>query len=169
MENGRAVRWPARYAPAISPVYVFNELDVAARADVVWAWLIRAVLWPTWYANSAHVRFVLGSPPDLALGVRFRWKTFGVSLESCVLEFVPGERIAWDARARGVDAYHAWVLSSTAEGTHVITAETQHGWLARLGQTVMPHRMHKFHQLWLEQLRDRAASGFPPAGARSAS
>ena len=34
----------------------------------------------------------------------FTWKTFGVRLESTVMEFVPGERIAWNALGVGVDA-----------------------------------------------------------------
>ena len=161
-DNWSIVRWPPHYAPATTPVHVRNELDMEAKPDVVWAWLIRAQLWPTWYSNSAHVRFLEGPPPDLTAGTQFRWKTFGVSLESRVCEFVSGERIAWDARGLGVDAYHAWVISATPRGSHVLTEETQHGWLARLGHFLMPWRMGKYHQLWLEQLRDQSAHGRPP-------
>ena len=159
------VRWPPDYAPATAPVYVRNELEMDAPADVVWAWLIRAQLWPTWYPNSASVKFLEGPSPDLTAHTRFRWRTFGVNLESKVREFVPRERIAWDARARGVDAYHAWVISTTSRGSHVITEETQHGWLARLGNFLMPWRMGKYHQLWLERLRENSARGWPPGGA----
>ena len=133
-----------------------------APADVVWTWLIRAHLWPTWYANAEDVTFLEGEPPDLGPGVRFRWKTFGVTLESRVLEFVPTERIAWDARGNGVDAYHAWVISKMPRGSHVLTEETQHGWLARLGSVLMPQRMRRYHQLWLEELARKAAGGLPP-------
>jgi len=143
-------------------VYVRNELDMEAAPDVVWAWLIRAQLWPTWYSNSSRVVFIEGPSPDLTAHTRFRWKTFGISLESRVREFLPCERIAWDARGLGVDAYHAWVISSTSRGSHVITEETQHGWLARLGDFLMPRRMGKYHQLWLEQLREHSTRGWPP-------
>jgi hypothetical protein len=89
------------------------------------------------------------------MDTRFWWKTLGLPLESTVREFVPGQRIAWDAHGLGVDAYHAWVLSPrTGGGCHVLTEETQHGWLARLGNRFMPNRMHRYHQLWLEGLRD---------------
>jgi hypothetical protein len=44
----------------------------------------------------------------------------------------------------------------------VLTEETQHGWLARLAAVAMPNRMHKYHQIWLEQLRDSARKGMPP-------
>jgi hypothetical protein len=158
-----AVRWPPHYAPGTAPVHVRNEIEVGAPVDAVWAWLIRAQRWADWYVNASHVRFEQGSPPDLSAGARFTWKTFGVRLASTVLEFVPRERIAWDARGFGVDAYHAWVLTPTSRGVHVLTEETQHGWLARLGHLAMPWRMHKYHQIWLEGLRDNAARGRPPA------
>jgi hypothetical protein len=51
--------------------------------------------------------FLSGNPPDLALGAKFCWKTFGVTIESTVLEFMPYERLAWDAHAKGLEAYHA--------------------------------------------------------------
>ena len=157
------VRWPPHYSPITAPVHVRNALDMEASADAVWAWLVRAQLWPEWYPNASDVNFLSGTPPDLRAGTRFKWKTFGVRLESTVLEFVPGERIAWDARGCGVDAYHAWVVSPIARGSHVLTEETQHGWVARLGNLMMPQRMHKYHQLWLERLADRARRGMPAA------
>ena len=161
-DSAPAVRWPARYSPEIAPVHVRNELEMEAPPDAVWAWLVRAQLWPAWYENAANVTFLEGSPPDLDPGERFRWKTFGVTLESKVLEFVPGERIAWDARGPGVDAYHAWVITKTPRGSHVLTEESQHGWLARLSSAVMPQRMFRYHQIWLEALRQKAAGGPPP-------
>ena len=159
-----AVKWPDRYEPRNCPIHVRNELDMAAPQDRVWAWLIRAPLWPAWYFNSSNVKIISGTDHVLKEGSRFRWKTFGVSLVSTVLEYVPNERIAWDARAFGVDAYHAWVLRPSAMGCHVITGETQHGFIARLGQLFMPNRMHKYHQLWLEALAGKACAGLPPTG-----
>ncbi len=157
-----AVIWPDHYEPRNCPVHVRNELDMAAPQDRVWAWLIRAPLWPMWYVNSAYVKILKGSDSDLRKGSRFRWKTFGVTITSTVLEYVPKKRIAWDAHAFGIDAYHAWVLRPSAKGCHVLTEETQHGWLARLGKMLAPNRMHKYHQLWLEALAGKAAVGLPP-------
>jgi uncharacterized protein YndB with AHSA1/START domain len=163
MANFPEVQWPSHYEPGNCPVHVRNELAMAASKDRVWAWLTRASLWPTWYVNSANVQFLEGAGPDLAKGTRFRWKTFGVTITSTVLEHVPEERIAWDARAFGIDAYHAWVLQPSDQGCLVLTEETQHGWLARLGKLLMPNRMHKFHQLWLETLENKGRAGLPPA------
>jgi uncharacterized protein YndB with AHSA1/START domain len=150
-----AVQWPPHYAPGNTPVHVRNELAMQAAPEAVWAWLVRARDWPRWYMNSARVEYLNSDAQDLALDTQFRWKTFGVTCKSTVLEWVPGQRIAWDAHGVGVDAYHAWVLSPTkGGGCHVLTEETQHGWLARLGNLLLPDRMHKYHQIWLEGLRD---------------
>jgi hypothetical protein len=154
--------WPNRYEPANCPVHVRNELAMTSKPEIVWEWLIRAKLWPTWYPNSANVQFLSGEPSDLGLNTRFRWRTFGVTLESTVLEFVPFERLGWDAHGRGFDGYHAWLITKTSEGCNVVTEETQRGFAARLQKVLAPKRMEKQHQIWLQNLSDNAAKG-PPA------
>jgi uncharacterized protein YndB with AHSA1/START domain len=156
------IHYPDKYRPDRTWVFVRNELDVAAPCHRVWAWLVRADRWPTWYSNSQDVELEhAASIAGLSLGTQFRWKTFGVRLRSVVEEFVPGERIAWTAKAFGVDAYHAWLLTPTATGCHVLTEETQNGWLAALSQFFMPNRMHNGHQMWLERLQEKAAREEP--------
>lgn len=155
------VRWPEFYAPHACPIHVRNELDMAASQVNVWAWLTRPTLWPTWYVNSADVEILGGSGPCLKEGTRFRWKTFGVRIICTVLECVPGERIAWDGKAFGVDVYHAWALQPSARGCYVLTEETQHGVLTRLAKLFMPNRMYKYHQVWLEELEQKARAGLP--------
>jgi len=162
LTHSSEIHWPERYKPENCPVHIRNELDMDADPEYVWAWLIRAKLWPTWYNNSANVEIIRGSGPDLAEDTRFRWKTFGVTITSTVREFVPGQRIAWDAHAFGLDVYHAWVLQPSSKGCHVLTEETQHGFIARLGALFMPSRMYKFHQIWLEGLERQAQKGLPP-------
>jgi hypothetical protein len=162
MANSNQILWPAGFDPAICPVHVRNELEISSSPGTVWAWLIRAQLWPTWYPNSANIVFLSGTPPDLALGTRFRWKTFGVTIESTVLEFVPYERLAWDAHGTGLEAYHAWLIQKTTEGCNVLTEEVQHGSLAQLSNAVRPKRMEQRHQIWLEGLRAKAMAGLQP-------
>jgi uncharacterized protein YndB with AHSA1/START domain len=161
--SASGIVWPERYAPANTPIHVRNELEMAVPAERVWAWLLRAPLWPSWYPNSKNVRFLEGAPPDLAAGTRFRWHTFGVNIVSTVREFVPNQRIAWDAQAFGLDVYHAWLITPTAGGCHVLTEETQHGFVARAGKLLFPNRMYRFHQVWLERMASMAAGGLPPA------
>jgi hypothetical protein len=159
------IHWPERHSPQGATLHVRNELRMPAAPGIVWAWLVRATLWPTWYPNSHDVRFVEGEPPDLALGTRFRWRTFGVSILSRVEELVPGERIGWDAVRPGLRAYHAWVIESVPGGCNVLTEETQRGALPWLGQPFLPRRMRHHHQVWLERLQARAAGGPPAAPA----
>jgi uncharacterized protein YndB with AHSA1/START domain len=161
-----ATRWPERYLPAKSAVFVRNEIVIAAPPDHIWPWLLRAELWPEWYANAADIHFLSHTGPDLRNRSRFRWRTFGVRITSKVLEFEPCTRLAWDAHGIGVEAYHAWTLTRLADGsTHVLTEETQNGWLARLGKRLMPNRMSAMHQAWLEALAAKAEAG-PPAEVR---
>ena len=156
------VRWPDRYLPAKSAVFVRNEIVIPAAPDVIWSWLIRARLWPEWYAHASNMHFLSHAGPDLRDRSRFRWKTFGVRITSKVLEFEPCARLAWDACGVGIDAYHVWVLTPLEDGsTHVLTEETQNGWLARFGKMFMPKRIPAMHQLWLEALSAKAAGGFP--------
>jgi uncharacterized protein YndB with AHSA1/START domain len=155
------INWPDRFHPTRAPVHVVNSHSIPAPCEQVWAWLIRAPLWPTWYPNSSNVRLLDPSQNELGPGTSFTWQTFGVRIKSTVREFVPHERLAWDARSPGVDAYHAWLLLAEPNGTRVITEETQYGLLARLQQLFMPRRMERGHQLWLEKLSERAQTGFP--------
>jgi uncharacterized protein YndB with AHSA1/START domain len=168
-ESFLEIHWPARYQPRVCPVHVRNAGVLAAAPDQVWACLIRAPLWPTWYRNSANVRILEPGVSALREGIRFRWRTFGVTITSTVLEFVPQERLAWDARAPGVDAYHAWTLLPAGDGCHVLTEETQRGWLATLSHRAMPGRMHKYHQVWLEALERQARGNGEPDGSRPCS
>lgn len=161
VQSSPSIRWPQRFDPGRAPIFVSNELTATAPPEAVWAWLVSAPLWPSFYSNSANV-VLDGGGGQLADGARFRWKTFGVNLRTEVKEFDPIQRIAWHAKGLGVDAYHAWLLTPTADGgCHILTQETQYGWLARLGKLLMPNRMHRQHQRWLEGLAATANSQPP--------
>jgi uncharacterized protein YndB with AHSA1/START domain len=150
------INWPERYRPENCAVHVVNELAMDVSPAAVWDCLVQASKWPDWYPNAANV--VVKDAPEgrLTDGARFRWKTFGVTINTTVEEFIPNERIAWSANAFGIDVYHAWLITATPQGCHVLTEETQNGFLARIGHMMRPRQMHKFHQIWLENLRDRA-------------
>lgn len=156
------IHWPEHYSPANTHVHVSNELLIAAPAETIWAWLLRAESWPDWYTNSADIHFLSHAGPDLRDRSRFRWKTFGARITSKVLEFEPARRLAWDAHGIGISAWHAWLLTPQPDGTtHILTEETQNGWRARLAHTLMPTRISRCHQLWLDGLAVKAKSGPP--------
>lgn len=153
------INWPERYRPENCAVHVVNELAMDAPPQAVWDCLIDAEKWPDWYPNAANV--VVEGAPDgrLSAGAKFRWKTFGVTIDTVVAEFEPVTRIAWSATAFGLEVYHAWLITPRGEGCLVLTEETQNGFLARLGHWMRPGQMHKFHQIWLENLAARASGG----------
>ena len=154
------IRWPSEFDPSRAPIHVRNDVVTTATPDVVWAWLVPATAWPGWYSNAHAVR-IEGGGEELFQGSAFRWWTFGVPLKSTVQEFVPPQRIAWTAGGPGVWAYHTWLISPVPAGTHVLTEETQYGWVARLGNALQPRRMSNGHQVWLESLRRQAERGVP--------
>jgi uncharacterized protein YndB with AHSA1/START domain len=155
------LNWPEKYSPQRTAVHVRNELEMGVPPERVWAWLIRADIWPSWFSRVSNVT-IQGGGRELQAGSVFRWKTSGVNLLSRVEEFVPWERLTWSAHAVGIDAYHAWLIEKTPSGCRVVTAENQNGWLARLGHAARPHSMNRLHQGWLEGLLERARVGFPP-------
>jgi len=160
--QAQQIQWPEKYLPANAQVFVHNEITIAAPPETVWTWLIRAESWPEWYSNAHHIHFISTSGPNLRDRSRIRWNTFGVRITSKVLEFQPYERLGWDEHGIGVTGYHAWLLTSLPNGgTHVVSEEAQNGWLAKLGNTLMPRRKESMHQLWLEGLRARAEAGLP--------
>ena len=127
MPASPSIRWPAEFEPTRCSVYVSNEIELAVPEN----WSCRV------YTPKG-----------------FHWRTFGTPITSQVLEFEPHERLAWDAKGLGVFAYHAWLITPTPNGCHVLTEECQHGFLATLHSLFMPHDMHDKHQIWLEGLKD---------------
>ncbi|MDR3465190.1 MAG: SRPBCC domain-containing protein [Xanthobacteraceae bacterium] len=156
------IHWPERYAPDRVAVRVSNEITVAAEPAAVWAWLIRASLWPTWYPNSHRVA-IEGGAADLSAGARFTWRTFGVAVRSTVREFVAQERIAWGGAGLMMDVYHAWLIEPRPAGCRVLTEEHQNGLGPRLQAALMPRRMFEGHELWLARLKANAEGGCLPA------
>ena len=107
-------------------VFVHNEGWIDAPPDIVWANLIDAAQWPSWYSNSADMR-IEGGPSELAAGVGFTWKTFGLPIRSTVVAFEPVREIGWSVDNPQFTVHHAWVLVPERGGTRVITEETQKG------------------------------------------
>jgi len=153
--------WPDQYSLGNTTVHVSNEVVIPASPDVIWAWLVRASLWPEWYPTVRRVK-IEGGSQDLGPGTKFSWGIFGVTLSSKVEEFVPCERLAWSAQFEGVDAYHAWLIEKKPEGCRVLTEENQKGWLARLNSLLRPSNVRYYHYLWLEALMAKAKNGYPP-------
>jgi hypothetical protein len=158
---GGLIRWPEGYRPEKTAVHARTELEMPVSPEAVWPWLVRAELWPAWCPDFEQV-VIAGGGPDLKPGSRFRWKALGVTLDSRVEEFVELERVAWSARATGIDAYHAWLIERLPSGCRVLTEETQNGLVARLSNMLRPRLMGRIQRVWLERLLEKAKGGGPP-------
>jgi len=156
------ISWPDEHTPERSVFHAVNELQMQAEPDVIWAWLCRPDLWPTYYSNAKLIKHLGGAWPELKLGSRFRWWSFGAFVTSEVVEFEPPERIAWDAKVLGGRGYHGWVLRPASGGTYVRTEETQKGPGIRVAKPLLRPMMVRLHQRWLEGLSRVAAEGPPP-------
>jgi uncharacterized protein YndB with AHSA1/START domain len=156
------ISWPEEHRPEGADLHAVNELQMEAPRANVWAWLVRPDLWPRYYSNARFVRHRAGAWPEVALYSSFRWLTFGVLVNSEIVEYDPNQRLAWSAEELGARGHHAWVLADRDGGTFVHTEETQRGWGMKIAKPVMSRLMVKQHQKWLEGLARVAAEGPPP-------
>ena len=164
MSNGESViSWPEEHTPERSAFHAVNELRIPAEPEVVFAWICRPDLWPTYYSNAKFIKHLGGPWPVVELGSRFRWWSFGAFVTSQVVDYASPERIAWDAKVLGGRGYHGWVLMPEAGGTFVRTEETQKGPGIQVVKPALRPMMVRLHQRWLEGLSKVAAEGPPPA------
>lgn len=155
--------WPEGFLPGFTENFVSNETIVAGlTAADVWPLLSNALKWPTYYSNSANVRFYDNKGPELAEGVRFYFETFGFPVEAQCNECVspkngkPG-RIAWHGWAgegdTRLDVHHAWLIEDLSLGrVRILTQETQKGKPAEELAKAKPNPMINGHQDWLDGL-----------------
>lgn len=160
-----AIIWPEGYVPGYTENFVSNEVIVVGlSAADVWPLLSIPSQWPTYYANSANVRFYDGKGPELRDGNRFYFETFGFPVEAQCNEYVapvagqPG-RVAWHGWAgeQGaddrLDVHHAWLVEDLDGGrVRILTQETQKGKPAIELHNTKPNPMINGHQDWLDGL-----------------
>jgi len=128
-----AIEWPDDMKPSRSPIHFTNELEVPVRPETIWSLLTDADAWPDYYPNVARVDLLDGHE-TLRLGTRFEANLAGQDVLASVDEFKPLTRIAWSGGPKsspGSRAYHAWIITPSATGTHLWTEETMQGplWL----------------------------------------
>jgi len=128
------IHWPRGLEPRNVDVFVHNEGWIHAPPEVVWANLIDAAQWPSWYSNAANVR-IEGGATKLAKGVSFTWTTFGFPIHSTVDIFEPNREIGWNVDTHQFRVHHAWLLlpertpsSSGSSSRMRCTTATTGGW-----------------------------------------
>ena len=88
------IHWPKGQHPEDADLYVHSEIMVNASCETVFANIVDAQSWPSWYPNSHNV--VVDDSPDNKLheGTKFSWDPFGVHIESTVSR-VRAQRPNW--------------------------------------------------------------------------
>jgi uncharacterized protein YndB with AHSA1/START domain len=149
------IHWPRGLEPRDVDVFVHNEGWIKAPPEVVWANLIDATAWPSWYSNSADIHLE-GGVERLAKGVRFDWRTFGFPITSRVDVLEPNREIGWSVETPNFRVHHAWLLIPQRGGTRVITEESQKGADAIKFRLEQPNAMYDGHDWWLSALKARS-------------
>jgi uncharacterized protein YndB with AHSA1/START domain len=155
-QRSKDIHWPDGFHPEQADLFAHNEIVVHASCEKVFANIVEAEAWPSWYPNSHNVSVLNGPDGKLRKGARFSWDTFGVHIESRVHEFVPGSRIGWFGDGTGLNAYHTFLLLKTDEGCHIVTEEVVKGHGAIDLRQKQPNAMHEGHDLWLSTLKQRS-------------
>ncbi len=143
--------WPEGLAPADAAFDVSNEGDVPARPERVWAWLTRADLWPIWFPRARNVRFERGGPV-LDVGTVVVWEMLGSTIRVTIVRAQAPSVLAWEGGAKGVHAYHAWLIEPRGERSHVVTVETERGWVPSLLGWTYKGSLRTAHDQWIDGL-----------------
>jgi len=129
IEQFEAIRWPEDMKPSRCPIHFTNELEVAVPPETIWSVLTNSSTWHNFYPGVEQVD-LQGGGTLLQMGTRFETNLAGQDVTASVTEFEPVRRIAWFGGPKSsLDsvAYHAWIITPTARGSHLWTEETMRG------------------------------------------
>jgi hypothetical protein len=152
-QRSKGIHWPDGFHPEQADLFAHNEITVHASCEKVFANILDAQVWPSWYPNSHNVQLLNSPDGKLNEGTRFSWDTFGVHIESRVHELIPDSRIGWFGNGTGMNAYHTFLLLKTNKGCHIVTEEVVKGSGAVDFRKKQPNAMHEGHDLWLSTLK----------------
>lgn len=150
------INWPSTYEPSKSKFFVHNEIEINAPPQVVWEILIDAPSWPNWYKGAKNVVLKNSNEATLKADAVFNWQTMGLKFESTIKEFVPYQRLSWESKKKMIQGYHGWLILPTPTGCKVITEESQNGWLTLLEKTFQRKKLHRLHDIWLAEIKQKA-------------
>ncbi|MFN3378109.1 MAG: SRPBCC family protein [Runella zeae] len=158
--NSEKINWPSNYEPSKSKFYVHNEVEINAKPEVVWGFLIDAAKWQSWYKGAKNVSFL--NPTDMVLNANsiFKWETMGLKFQSTIKQFEPNRLLAWESEKKSIQGYHVWLIVPTNKGCKVITDESQNGWLTFFEKTFQGKKLKKLHDVWLAELKKKAEGNF---------
>ena len=150
------INWPSTYEPSKSKFFVHNEIEINAPPQVIWEILMDAPSWPNWYKGAKNVVLKNSNEATLKADAVFNWQTMGLKFESTIKEFIPYQRLSWESKKKIIQGYHAWLIIPTPSGCKVITEESQNGWLTFLEKTFQRKKLHRLHDAWLAEIKQKA-------------
>jgi uncharacterized protein YndB with AHSA1/START domain len=150
------INWPEQYEPKRVSFFVHNQIDIDASPEAVWKVIVQAETWPTWYEGAENVKVSNGTNGVLGPRSAFTWSTMGLDFVSTVTEFQPPYRLSWESRKSTIQGYHAWLIIPTVTGSRVVTEESQYGFMTLLQKIFVPNKLHRLHDVWLNQIKKRA-------------
>jgi uncharacterized protein YndB with AHSA1/START domain len=150
------INWPDKYEPQKAKFFVHNEIFIEASAKEIWDILIQAETWPNWYEGAFNVKVINSNDGKLDSNSVFTWKTMGLNFKSTITEFEPPHRLSWESEKKSIQGYHAWLIIPTENGCRVITDESQHGFLTFLQKVFQPNKLHRLHDIWLMEIKNKA-------------
>ena len=154
------INWPERYLPNKSTFFVHNQIEISAPPAVVWDILQDVETWPKWYVGAADIALINSKSGKLERDGAFTLHTMGMDFIARVREFEPPYRLATENRKTVIQGYHAWLIVPTKTGCKLITDESFRGPLGLLQGTFIPNKLHRLHQIFLEELKKKAEFEF---------
>ncbi len=154
--SAEKIDWPPAYEPSKSKFYIHNEIEINAKPEIVWGFLIDALEWHAWYKGAKNVSFTNPNDAVLNSSTIFKWETMGLKFESTITQFEPNRLLAWESRKKSIQGYHVWLIVPTSEGCKVTTDESQNGWLTFFEKTFQGQKLKKLHDVWLLALKKKS-------------
>ncbi len=152
----KTINWPSEYEPGKSRFYVHNEIEINAKSEVIWKYLVDALMWPSWYKGAKNVSFTNPGEAVLNANSVFHWKTMGLKFQSAIKQFEPNRLLAWESKNKSIRGFHVWLIVPTENGCKVITDESQNGWLTFFEKTFQRKKLKKLHDIWLTELKNKS-------------
>ncbi|MDH6260396.1 SRPBCC family protein [Bradyrhizobium sp. BR13661] len=148
------IHWPDGFTPVKADLFAHNETVINAACEKVWSKIVDVRQWPDWYPNSKEVTLTDDAKLITSQG-KFRWRTFGIEVESSVREFVVNERLGWFGNVPGKapEFYHTWLLKPEAGNCRVVTEEVGIGAGPAGFRATNESLLHRGHELWVVGLK----------------
>ncbi len=132
-----------------APVIQSKEIIINAKPEKVWEILIDINRWSDWNDNIRDSK-TMGT---LSVDSTFKWTNNGSKITSTIHTLEKNSMIGWTGKNFAAKAIHNWYLTSTENGTKVLTEESMESWIMSLMKKKMNNVLAEDMTSWLEMLK----------------